>query len=460
MQWKNILQSSQKKTSAKAQKTEGIKINEDTSSYEIEAEIGRLDIKTYRATKGSRTVFNSRVNLFPKIAQEEKYHSACYDSLALRLASSIPSYRICDEILNRLRWQDNENKIKLRTLTDAVEREGNKIIGYIDLKTEQILKENKFDAKTGMPLDINTIEKPIFSPVIPTISQDKIDKTIDEYNSGREKEMQIDETLIHETFVADEHCINISVDDVNTVKQKESGRMKNPPHKENKHYVKNTVIHIQQGLGKYVLDGLGIRKMLIVLTAFLLHNRLFENKSLIFFADGADDIKNAIKDVFSWRPYRIILDWYHLKKKCQERLSMAMKGREVRNEALKDVLVFLWLGKVDAAVEYLRGIENRKIKNKDEIEKLIAYFQRNWSCIPCYALRQRLGLRVSSNRGEKANDLVVAKRQKHNGMSWSKLGSSGLANVSAVFLNKEDENWINNRQLKFKLLSVNDTAAA
>ena len=102
-------------------------------SYEIEAELGRLDIKTYRVTRGSRTVFNSKVNLFPKTAQEEKYHSACYDILALRLASSIPSYRICDEILNRLRWQDNEKKIKLRTLTDAVEREGNKIIDYINL---------------------------------------------------------------------------------------------------------------------------------------------------------------------------------------------------------------------------------------------------------------------------------------------------------------------------------------
>ena len=311
-----------------------------------------------------------------------------------------------------------------------------------------------------MPLDINAIEKPISRPGIPTISQDKIDKTIDEYNSGREKERQIEETQIHEVFVADEYCINISVDDVGTVEQKETGRAKNPPPKENRHYVKNTVVHIQQGLGKYILDGLGIHKMLMVLTAFLLHNNLFENKCLIFFTDGADDIKNAIREVFSWRPYRIILDWYHLKKKCQERLSMAMKGREIRNETLKNVLVFLWLGKVDAAIEYLKGMESNKIKNKDHIEKLIAYFQRNWSYIPCYALRQRLGLRVSSNRGEKANDLVVAKRQKHNGMSWSKPGSSGLANVSAIFLNKEDENWINRRQLEFKLLSGDNKAAA
>jgi hypothetical protein len=32
----------------------------------------------------------------------------------------------------------------------------------------------------------------------------------------------------------------------------------------------------------------------------------------------------------------------------------------------------------------------------------------------------------SSGLVEKANDLVVAKRQRHNGMSWSKEGSVGL----------------------------------
>jgi hypothetical protein len=74
-----------------------------------------------------------------------------------------------------------------------------------------------------------------------------------------------------------------------------------------------------------------------------------------------------------------------------------------------------------------------------------------WSYIPCYALRKKLGLRVSSNRGEKANDLVVAQRQKHNGMSWSKTGSSGLANVNALFLNKENENWINKKTIEFRL---------
>ena len=352
-------------------------------------------------THGSRTVFNSRGDLFPKKSQNERYHSACYDNLQLCLAISVPSYRECEEILNRVWWRDEENKIKHRTLSDAVEREGNKIIDCIDEKAMEILKENNFDINTGTPLDLNTVERVLCNPSVPSISQEKIDRVIDEYNSGKAKELQIDETSIHEVFVSDEHCVNISIDDVGTVEQKETGRMKNPPPKEGKHYVKNTVIHIQQGFMKYVLDGLGIRKMLIILTAFLLHNSLLENKCLVFFADGADDIKKGIKGVFAWRPYRIILDWYHLKKKCQERLSMAMRGREIRNEVLLKILQLLWLGKVEKAVEYLKNLDNGKIKNKENIEKLIAYLDRNFSYIPCYALRQRLGLRVQA---------IVAKR--------------------------------------------------
>lgn len=120
----------------------------------------------------------------------------------------------------------------------------------------------------------------------------------------------------------------------------------------------------------------------------------------------------------------------------------------------------LWLGKVDAAEEYLRGLDGNMVRNISEIELLIAYFERNRNNIPCYELRKKLGLRVSSNRGEKANDLVVAQRQKHNGMSWSKAGSSGLANIRVLFLNKEDENWITRRKLEFKLVSATDKKVA
>ena len=45
------------------------------------------------------------------------------------------------------------------------------------------------------------------------------------------------------------------------------------------------------------------------------------------------------------------------------------------------------------------------------------YLERKSEHIACYAFRRKMGLRISSNRVEKANDLLVAKRQKDDGMS-------------------------------------------
>ncbi len=60
------------------------------------------------------------------------------------------------------------------------------------------------------------------------------------------------------------------------------------------------------------------------------------------------------------------------------------------------------------------------------------------------------GLRNSSNIGEKANDLVVSDRQKHNGMSWSKAGSVALASLSALKRNNEYMRWFQKREIEMK----------
>ena len=67
--------------------------------------------------------------------------------------------------------------------------------------------------------------------------------------------------------------------------------------------------------------------------------------------------------------------------------------------------------------------------------------QNKESEIACYAVRKSLGLRISSNRVEKANDLIVAERQKGKGMSWSRQGSWSLANITTMYLNHEADQW-------------------
>lgn len=113
-----------------------------------------------------------------------------------------------------IRWQDDEEKIKSRTLADAVVRECAEIIDYLDAKAQQILIQNHFDVKSGKPDESHAIERAGACPEIQVISADEVNRVLDEYNKGKEKERQIDETQIHEVFEDVAHCVNISVDDV------------------------------------------------------------------------------------------------------------------------------------------------------------------------------------------------------------------------------------------------------
>ncbi len=131
---------------------------------------------------------------------------------------------------------------------------------------------------------------------------------------------------------------------------------------------------------------------------------------------------------------------------------MALKGRVIRNALLEQLRPLLWHGCVDRAIALLQAVEPAKIKNQQTLDTLIGYLKRNRPYIPCYEARKRLGLRNSSNRGEKANDLVVSDRQKHNGMSWSKPGSVALAALTALVRNREYNRWFQTATLSFSFI--------
>ena len=119
---------------------------------------------------------------------------------------------------------------------------------------------------------------------------------------------------------------------------------------------------------------------------------------------------------------------------------------------MNQVLYWLWHGLIDKAIEYLETVDKKHIKSNEALEQLKGYFLRNQNYIPCYSVRKILGLRNSSNRGEKCNDLLVSQRQKHNGMSWSQLGSVTLAAVTALVRNLEANNWFRTGQINFRLV--------
>ena len=201
------------------------------------------------------------------------------------------------------------------------------------------------------------------------------------------------------------------------------------------------------------MTGRSVAEILTFILAFLLNNALLRLNIKVC-TDGQRCLQDAIVSFFSWHTHlSLLLDWFHLVKKFKEDLSLACKGREIRNRHLKQLLTLLWFGLVDKAQVYLAAIPATDIKDIKAIARLSAYLERNRKWIPCYAMRSKLKLPNSSNPVERCNNLVTAKRQKHQGMSWSENGSYALTALNAVTANNATQQWVENRTIPFVLVA-------
>ena len=376
----------------------------------------------------------------------EIYKTIGFKDIAMIYGNTEKSYKKTAQLINRIRYQE-QGGTPSRTLHDCTEKEGREALGYIDKKARCILKENGF-SEDGTCRDIK-LEYNSNHPI--TVAKQFVINAVDK--CCRDKDINIEAILRNPVpYENPERSTEISIDDVNVKKQEEfrPGGIKSERGK--RKYLHNTIAHISKAhAGKYVLNGPGIKNVLLFLTAFLFHNDLIGNR-IQFFTDGHKILNDSIFNWFSWYGnIGVILDWHHLEKKCKEQLSLALKGRFIRNEILDNLKPLLWYGLIDEAVGHLEAIDKDSIKQVEKLDKLIAYLKRNKPYIPCYAVRKELGLCNSSAIGEKMNDLVVSSRQKHNGMSWSKAGSVGLATITAIKRNKENEKWFETKSLDFKL---------
>ena len=389
-------------------------------------------------------------DVFRTLYSKEWYRTMGFNELALDFASCM-SYRQAAQKLNRVR--NEKGGTPVRTLSNIVEMEGEKVQKEIVRMTKDILYDNDF-ADDGTPN--NEAKTKAYMPDKRKIgiSHKTIESKIREYNKDKPDDLKIPLNEQEKFYENADNTVNISVDDVSVKKQKE----KRPKDKEKSqdaktHYIRNTIVHIEKLKERYCLNARSTVEILPRIVAFLLLNNELKNY-LLFFVDGEKSLHNTIVNAFSWfKHYGILLDWYHLSEKCKMELSLALKKRDFRNDILEKVEKQLWIGKIDRAIEILRCIDKDNIKSESNIERLIGYFERNRNYIPCYAIRKSLGLRNSSNKAEKANDILVASRQKHNGMSWSKDGSLALATISTLYKNNEQKNWQEKSKIEFKFVS-------
>ena len=121
-------------------------------------------------------------------------------------------------------------------------------------------------------------------------------------------------------------------------------------------------------------------------------------------------------------------------------MSSAGGPKDLRRAFEKALLGQLWEGRVDSAIELLKGALEW-VRNSAAVEELIAYLEKRRAYIPDYQQRQRAGLWIASTRVEKYNDWAVSARCKHQGMSWSPQGVLALAALEAARRDGELDAW-------------------
>jgi hypothetical protein len=415
--------------------------------YRVDGEVGRFTFTTHGIGKAGTQALHHLTGreFFPPLQARQWYQTRGFKELALVHGVVESSYRKTSALINRIRHQVDATPA--RCLCDTSEKEGQQILSHMERRTDQILEKHAFTDE-GTPSKLMVRLSGSRSDTLP-------EKVVQEAFGACDltPELKAEMGANPVPYEGPESQVYVAIDDVG-VKQQKAHRQpaaKDRLEKAKKRHTYTTIAHVENDEAVYVLAGKGVVGVLRMLLALLLNNGLW-NEGLIFLTDGQKTLQAAILRAFSWwGSLQLILDWYHLEKRCKEGLSLTLNGRDVRNATLEKLRPLLWHGLTDRAIQLLQELDPNQVKNEEARKQLIGYLQRSHPYIPCYAVRKHLGLRNGSSIGEKMNDLLVADRQKHNGMSWSPEGSVALAALTAAIRNCEHEPWFKKRDLDLKL---------
>lgn len=439
----------------------GARVINSCTPYPVDGEIGRFHIPTHKI-QGARATVRTR-DMFPPIRGKQHYPTKGFREIALLDGVVDRSYRKTSASINRVRHQV-KGGTPATTLHDVSEDAGTKIVDGWIAASKRILAENGFSADGTSMADEERGAKLKNAALMGTehTASEQLQAAKAVGIPKRFREAVKTNTVPYDR---PETVVDISVDAVLTKKQKASrsgdaretalavsnddaepgqteSRTTGRKAKRNRQKVSDKVARLRcDGMSYCVVASTYVLLFSVVL-AFLLRNRL-HGRVFCFYVDGERSLNNALLAAFSWHSkVRIILDWYHLTKKCADMLSRALNDTEIRRKHLSQMKHILWYGAVDEAIAYLREIDPLHVKEQAAIETLVGYLLKHRAHIPCYAIRKQLGLRNSSNTVEKTNDVLVSTRQKKNGMSWSPDGSLALAALAAVDSNGHRQAWL------------------
>ena len=423
---------------------------------------------------------------FPRRQPREWHQTEGFREEALCLEASKRSYRDTTAHLNRYRRQLTGGT-PVTTLQANAQPEGVRVLAVLERHRQTVLQQHGFDAQ-GRPseaavaaiaaagvegrLETATVEEPLAAVCQEMAARGLTPTQVATARSRAAKAVYEDPA----------QCVNVAVDEVEVKKQKAHRQRRTPSPSATtapretavpavtpagdrsptaaasttrpRPKVVNTVARLEQGSQKhFTLSGSSLGPVLRFVLAFLLSNDLLGGRVHVF-TDGYKSLQHTILAFFTWHPQVwLLLDWYHLVKKFKEDLSLACRGRTIRNQHLRPLVRYLWYGLVTEAQQYLATIPANELKDTAPIERLQHYLDRNEGSIPCYALRHRLGLRNGSSPVESANNEVTARRQKRNGMRWSKGGSQALTALSVLVCNRCQALWVREHTIPLRFVN-------
>lgn len=412
------------------------------------------------------------------------------------------SYRSLANNLNRCFGRVGDNEIKFRTLDTFVTNIGSDVIDDMTAHSYLVLAANGFDAQPPadpgadhqLAIPTDDIPKEFYYSIRkPTEKEikDLHDKKVI-YNCGIVSKIILNLEEKYENWKTDpeeqkkykaefmekvspliirdatdkeldwtklvelpyEKVVKTTIDGVLSLQQNQHRKKKNGAEaKKDGKFLENHVAVVEADGIKKSFVAPDLAQLLNIVLAFMIENDLLANHRLVFFADGAKVIRNAVDQVFSFRDDRLLfLDWYHLTVKIYKQISSAIKGKKEEKRKIRaELKALLWGGYIDKALAYIDSIDSKIIKSRKELNILKKYIENNRAYIPSYAFRRALGYRNSSNRVEQANYALVARRQKNSVMSWSRKGSTSLAAVTMLVRNGDLETYLETGHVPFKV---------
>jgi hypothetical protein len=143
-------------------------------------------------------------------------------------------------------------------------------------------------------------------------------------------------------------------------------------------------------------------------------SKKYDNQDLplVAITDGAQCIRCRLRRLFG-KDVMIILDWYHLTEKIRQYSSRLGLSKSIKESRITEMLRYLWNGQAMGTLIYSDVMI--ETKNVTILEELQQYILKHENEICNYGYRKAIGKIIGSGKGEKANDQLVAHRQKKKG---------------------------------------------